>query len=397
EVRRDGVRMRDDAQIRKIDLRVLPVKLPGANDRCFLILFEDNAPGGPPPRASFPTTRAGRFPRQGVLDRLRDLLSRSSDTPQGQAAAADVAESAQLRQELASTREYLQSVIEQQDASNEELKSANEEILSANEELQSANEELETAKEELQSVNEELTTVNEQLQNRNLELSRLNDDVSNLLGSANVPMVAVGVDLRIRRFTPSAGKLLNLLPSDVGRPIGNLKPIMQVADLDDLIKDVIDMVQMKEREVQDAQGRWYSLRVYPYRTADNKIDGAVIVVLDINELKTQGALLREQASLIDLSSDAVIVCDANKAITFWNRGAQQMYGWSQAEAKGQKVHELLQTQFSGGSTPAKTALRETGHWEGELIHRRKDGTAIVVESRQVLLSEKGEVAPLLEI
>jgi len=111
-------------------------------------------------------------------------------------------------------------VIEEQDASNEELKSANEEILSSNEELQSTNEELETAKEELQSVNEELTTINEQLQNRNAELTRLNDDVNNLLANANVPMVALSTDLRIRRFTPAAAKLLNVLSTDVGRPIG---------------------------------------------------------------------------------------------------------------------------------------------------------------------------------
>ena len=124
----------------------------------------------------------------------------------------------QLRQELAATREYLQSIIEEQDAANEELKSANEEILSSNEELQSTNEELETAKEELQSANEELTTVNEQLQHRNVELGRVNNDLVNFLGSANVPMVVVGIDLRIRRFTPAAGKVLNLLPPTSAGP-----------------------------------------------------------------------------------------------------------------------------------------------------------------------------------
>ena len=119
----------------------------------------------------------------------------------------------------------------------EELRSANEEILSSNEELQSTNEELETAKEELQSVNEELTTVNEQLQNRNVELNRLNDDLANFLGSGNVPMVVVGVDLRIRRFTPAAGKVLNLLPTDVGRPVGDLRPPVEVPDLEDVARE----------------------------------------------------------------------------------------------------------------------------------------------------------------
>jgi two-component system CheB/CheR fusion protein len=135
-------------------------------------------------------------------------------------------------------------------------------------------------------VNEELTTINEQLHNRNLELSRLNDDITNLLSSANVPMVALGVDLRIRRFTPAAGKLLNLLPSDVGRPLSNLKLTVEVPDLEALVTEVIDSVQVREREGRDAEGRRYIMRLYPYRTADNKIDGAVVVLVDIDQVKS---------------------------------------------------------------------------------------------------------------
>ena len=140
-------------------------------------------------------------------------------------------ETAQLRQELSSTREYLQSLVEQQDAANEELRSANEEILSANEELQSTNEELETAKEELQSTNEELTTINEQLQHRNLELNQTTNDLQNVLGSITIPMIMVGLDLRIRRLTPPARKIMNLLPADLGRPIGDLKANVDMPDL----------------------------------------------------------------------------------------------------------------------------------------------------------------------
>src|SRR5262249_10383306 len=155
----------------------------------------------------------------------------------------------------------------------EELKSANEEVLSSNEELQSTNEELETAEEELQSVNEELITVNEQLHQRNIELTRLNDDLSNLLSSAGVPMFVLGVDLRIRRSTPAAGRLLHLLPGDIGRPIGNIKLAVDVPDLEPLVAGVIETVQSVEREVRDRKGRWHALRIHPYRTADNKIDG----------------------------------------------------------------------------------------------------------------------------
>lgn len=195
-----------------------------------------------------------------------------------------------LRRELSSMRDYLQSVIEQQDAANEELRSANEEILSSNEELQSANEELESAK-------EELTTTNEQLQKRNAELGRLNDDITNLLAAANVPMVSLGVDLRIRRFTPAAGKLLNLLPTDVGRPISDLSFTVEIPDVLDLVSDAVDTVRPREREVRGNNGHVYQLRVHPYRTADNRIDGAVIVlglegkpgILEINrDITTRG-------------------------------------------------------------------------------------------------------------
>ena len=160
-------------------------------------------------------------------------------------------------------RDYLQSVIEQKDAANEELRSANEEVLSSNEELRSTNEEMETAKEELQSVNEELVTVNEQLMSRNLELTRISDDMTNLLGSANVPMVAVGIDLRIRWFTPSAGKVLSLLATDVGRPIDEFRLLFDMSELEALITEVIDSVQTKEREVRDRDGHWYMLRDPP--------------------------------------------------------------------------------------------------------------------------------------
>src|SRR5262245_62742182 len=133
-------------------------------------------------------------------------------------------ENTRLKEDLEATREYLQSIIEEQRTTNEELRSANEEIQSSNEELQSINEELETAKEELQSTNEELTTVNEELQNRNDELTQLNNDLNNLLSSVSIPIIMLGNDLRIRRFTPLAEKVMNLIPTDTGRPITDIKP-----------------------------------------------------------------------------------------------------------------------------------------------------------------------------
>jgi len=165
------------------------------------------------------------------------------------------------------------------------LRAANEEIQSSNEELQSTNEELETAKEELQSTNEELTTVNEELQNRNLELTQVNDDITNLLVSANLPIIMLGNDLRIRRFTPHAEKMFNLIATDVGRSIIDINLNPKTPDIGSLITDVIDSVTPKEIEVKDNNGRWYSIWIRPYRTTDNKIDGAVIAFVDIDRIK----------------------------------------------------------------------------------------------------------------
>jgi two-component system CheB/CheR fusion protein len=151
--------------------------------------------------------------------------------------------------------------------------------------LQSTNEELETAKEELQSTNEELTTLNEELQTRNGELSQVNNDLTNLLASVNVAIIMLSNDLTVRRFTPMAERIFNLIPSDIGRRLSDLNRNIVVPDLDDSIRDVVDNLTSIEREVQDRDGRWYSLRIRPYRTRENKIDGAVILLLDIDEHK----------------------------------------------------------------------------------------------------------------
>src|SRR5207253_3756693 len=162
--------------------------------------------------------------------------------------------------------------------------STNEEAQSANEELQSTNEEMQTSKEELQSANEELNTINEEMQSRNAELAELNDDLINLLGSMNMPIVMTGNDLRIRRFTPMAEKVLRLISTDVGRPLADLKPRIDVPDLEEILQRVVDTLQPHEQEVQDREGRFYLMRVRPYRTADNRIDGAVLQLLDVTDL-----------------------------------------------------------------------------------------------------------------
>ena len=142
--------------------------------------------------------------------------------------------------------------------------------MSANEELQSINEEMETSKEELQSANEELATLNEELENRNQELTQANNDLNNLLTAVQIAIVILGPDLRIRRFNPAAQEMLNLIPADLGRPIGDIRLPVEVPDLEGLIHEVLDHLAIKEVEVRDREGRWYSLRLRPYRTMDNK-------------------------------------------------------------------------------------------------------------------------------
>lgn len=166
---------------------------------------------------------------------------------------------------------------------NEELRSANEEIQSSNEELQSTNEELETAKEELQSSNEELTTLNEELENRNVELAQANNDLVNLLNAIDIPIVMLDSGLRIRRFNPGAQRALNLIPGDAGRPINDMKTSLALDNLGEVVANVIDTLETREMDVQDRNGRWFSLRIRPYKTTDNKIEGAVLVLVDIRK------------------------------------------------------------------------------------------------------------------
>jgi two-component system CheB/CheR fusion protein len=254
---REGLFVRDGEESRPVRVEVVPFKLAPAGVRFLLVLFHESPPAAPPAAPAGPPARAPGSAEQQVV---------------------------QVQQELAAMREYLQSVIEQQESTNEELKSANEEILSSNEELQSTNEELQTAKEEAQSANEELATVNEELRHRNAELARVNGDLVNLLSGVGIPIVMVGRDLRIRRFTPLAERLFNLIPTDVGRPISDMKANLDGIDLAGLIARVIDTLAPHESHVKDAAGHRYLLRIRPYVTIAQKIDGASIVLLDIDGL-----------------------------------------------------------------------------------------------------------------
>lgn len=259
-----------------------------------------------------------------------------------------LARMAALEQELRSKDDFLQSTHEELEHSNEELKAANEELQSLNEELQSANEELETSKEELQSVNEELATVNTELHTKVADLSRANNDMNNLLAGTGIGTVFVDHQLRILRFTPAATQFINLIPGDIGRPVGHL--VSNLRDYDGLLRDVqavLDRLVSQETEVQTTEGKWCLMRIQPYRTLENVIEGAVISFVDITEM----VRIREQlhqaqhqlrlAVVLRDASDAITVQDLEGRILAWNPGAERLYGWSEAEALRMNARDRL--------------------------------------------------------
>jgi two-component system CheB/CheR fusion protein len=210
---------------------------------------------------------------------------------------------------------------------------------SVNEELQSTNEELETSKEEMQSINEELSTVNTELQTKVADLSRANNNMNNLLAGTGIATIFVDHSLRIMRFTPAANRIINLIPSDVGRPVSHI--VSNLVGYTSLLADVQEVLKTlvpKKAEVQTNDGQSYALRILPYRTLDNVIEGAVITFVEETAVKRARDALQKANALLRL---AVVVRDAHDAITVqaldgqtiaWNPGAERLYGWTEAEA-----------------------------------------------------------------
>lgn len=313
--RKERIRLRGGGD-GAINIEVIPMPRRGEADMCYAVLFEAAAPSHRAPEASRPA---------------------SSATPRN----ADAGEVAALREELATVQDDLNSIIEEQEASNEELQSANEEILSSNEELQSTNEELETAKEELQATNEELNTVNDELQTRNSELSQTNNDLINLLTAVDIVIVMLSQNLRIRRFTPSAQRIMNLIAGDVGRPLRDINTRLRRPGLENMIAEVIDTMTVKEEEIQDESGRWYSLRVRPYRTVDNKIDGAVLILVEIDVLKRIAQRLHMLSRVFQAASDPILVQDLGGKIVEINDACARTYGWTRDELLGKPATVLI--------------------------------------------------------
>ncbi|MFC2107554.1 chemotaxis protein CheB [Bacteroidota bacterium] len=245
-----------------------------------------------------------------------------------------------LEQDLQSTKEYLHTTIQELEASNEELKSTNEELQSTNEELQSTNEEIETSKEELQSTNEELLTVNSELQGKMEELSQVNNDMNNLFASTEIGTIFLNNELKIKRYTPAMTHIFNLIPSDIDRPISDITSNIAIDTIFEDSKKVLDTLVSKEIELHEKDNIWYSVRISPYRTTDNIIDGIVITFIDISEIK-EAEKIRRLAVIVQDSNDAICVQTLDGTITAWNKGAETMYGYSETEALKMNINDII--------------------------------------------------------
>jgi two-component system CheB/CheR fusion protein len=349
---RRGIRVQLNGDFCIVDLSISPLTDKELPPGFMLVVFEDKT-----------SDTVDDKPRKAApkKDKDKDLKAR------------------QLERELQSTREYLQATIEELETSNEELKSTNEELQSVNEELQSANEELETSKEELQSTNEELNTVNSELQNKVHELSMSGDDMKNLLASSDIATIFLDTRLCIKRYTPAAARIIKLIPTDIDRPLNDLKTSFPEIDLAQHAKRVLDDLNTLETEIVSEDNVWYQLRAMPYRTTENVIDGVVMTFINIQQQVGQAEeKMRRFATVLEDSNDAVTVQDFNGRILAWNKGAEKMYGWTESEALKMNAADLLPT---GNQEEMKTFFEQIKKGEPvqSLKTRRKVKTGKILD------------------
>jgi two-component system CheB/CheR fusion protein len=301
-----GFRIEDGGELKDVTIKVIPFRASSSSeDRYFLVKFEE----------AHANVRSKATPR----------IARQNN-----------GECARLRNELMATKEYLQSIIEDHASTLEELRAANEEA-------QAGNEELETAQEELESANEELNTLNEELKTSNLEFSKVNRDLTNLLESISIPLVMVGRDLRIRRFTRAIEPMLNLVPSDVGRPITDFRPQVELPDLRRLLLDAMEGGNRTPRDIRDSHGRWYSLRVLPSAGPDGKTDGAVMVLIDIDAAK-RGLDFAE--AIVETVREPLVILNQNLQVVKANKTFYETFQAASEETEGRRIYDLGNGQWN---------------------------------------------------
>jgi two-component system CheB/CheR fusion protein len=318
-VRRDGLRIGAEDVVRLITVEATPFQLSAQSIvRYCLVTFEEMAA----------RTQRAMWTGQSTASKKGRPGKRQ----------------ALLQNELDETRENLQQVITEREANGAELMAALEELQSGNEELQSTNEELQTAKEELQSTNEELTTLNEELENRNHELSLAMGNLNNVIASVRIPIVIVGGDLRIRLYNSAAEKVLNVVATDIGRLMGEVKMRFEAGDLEAIIREVMRTRQPYNQEVQDPEGGWYAMRIRPYQSLENKIDGAVLTWSDVTALKSSLTSATEArdylAAVVATMREPLIMLNADALVQTANHAFYDVFQTSPEETEQRPLYEL---------------------------------------------------------
>jgi two-component system, chemotaxis family, CheB/CheR fusion protein len=284
-----------------------------------------------------------------------------------------------LEQELRATKAQLRAATSELETYMEEAKSATEEMQSVNEELQSSNEELETSKEEMQSINEELQTLNGELQSKNDLLSRTNDDLQNLLDSTQIATLFLDRDLHIRNFTPAMTSIFHVRETDLGRPITEIVSKLTYEGLVQDAEKVQRTLGVIEREVRPKAGedKTFLLRIRPYRTIDNRLDGVVLTFMDITQIKQAQHAGNRLSAIVESSNDAIVSKDLNGTITSWNQGAERLFGYTADEIIGKSVTILIPPERADEELAILSRIRRGEYVQHyETVRRRKDGILV---------------------
>jgi two-component system CheB/CheR fusion protein len=288
---------------------------------------------------------------------------------------------AQLEDEIRQLKLHLQDTIEHSETSTEEMKASNEELQAINEELRSATEELETSKEELQSMNEELVTVNYELKVKVEERGNINDDLQNLISSSEIATIFVNRGMHVKRYTPHAARLFNLIPTDLGRSLFDITSRLDYNELAQDTASAFKELRAVERYVSGADGRQYLARILPYRTAEDKIEGAILNFFDITDLRAAEAQVRageERLRMVAVTTRdfAIITTDPAGLITTWNRGAERIFGYAEEEMQQQPIATIFTPEDQAHGIPEKEMrlAAETGRAEDDRWHLRKNGS-----------------------